>query len=103
MSGSVELPLFHALKTCLHVQIAELLSAPKHQALQKQVVVIDGGVLEHLLHDPVGDRAVVLLGRFLVLLLLGSRFLRLEQESLQVLVGWNEVVVCASHQMINPC
>ena len=65
MSGSVELPLFHALKTCLHVQIAELLSAPKHQALQKQVVVIDGGVLEHLPHDPVSDRAVVLLGRFL--------------------------------------
>ena len=40
---------------------------------------------------------------FLVLLLLGSRFLRLVQESLQILVGWNEVVVCASHQMLNPC
>lgn len=55
MSSSIELLLVHALKTYFPVQIAELLGTTQHQALQQQVVVVNGGVLEYLPHDPIGD------------------------------------------------
>ena len=55
VSSIIELSLVHTLKTYLPVQIAELLGTTQHQALQQQVVVVNGGVLEYLPHDPVGD------------------------------------------------